>query len=122
MNALLKNGRLRQGTVLFLDEPETALHPEAQRQFVHFLWNLSHEYKVQLFLATHSSFVLNEFINLSEANKGQKPLAISLTRDETDRDIKAQIQQVDSNLYSHNAIMDTTVKQYEAYVDTRMKN
>jgi energy-coupling factor transporter ATP-binding protein EcfA2 len=56
---LLQNGELRRGTVLFLDEPETNLHPHAARILVRMLHDISLA-GVQVFLATHSYFILKQ--------------------------------------------------------------
>lgn len=59
LSTLLRNKQLAKGTVLFLDEPETALHPQAIRQLVDMLVRLSMA-GVQIFAATHSYFFLKE--------------------------------------------------------------
>jgi energy-coupling factor transporter ATP-binding protein EcfA2 len=67
---LIQNGELRRGAVLFLDEPETNLHPHAARILVRMLHDISLA-GVQVFLATHSYFIL-------------KQLEIEARRDKTD--------------------------------------
>ncbi|HMQ46400.1 MAG TPA: AAA family ATPase [Saprospiraceae bacterium] len=59
LNNLIANGQLDKGTVLFMDEPETALHPDAVRALVEMLVAMSKN-GVQLFLATHSYFVIKQ--------------------------------------------------------------
>lgn len=59
LNTLIANGQLDKGTILFMDEPETALHPDAVRALVEMLIDMSKN-GVQLFLATHSYFVIKQ--------------------------------------------------------------
>lgn len=59
LNTLIRNGMLTSRTVLFLDEPETALHPDAIRTLVEMLVLMA-KAGVQIFLATHSYFVLKQ--------------------------------------------------------------
>ncbi|EYF04075.1 AAA family ATPase [Chondromyces apiculatus] len=56
---LLENGQIRPGSILFLDEPETNLHPRAARALCEMLFNLG-KAGVQIFMATHSYFVLKQ--------------------------------------------------------------
>ena len=45
--------------VLLIDEPELGLHPDLQRQFLAFLQRFSHDTNIQVFMATHSSVMLD---------------------------------------------------------------
>ncbi len=58
LEVLLKIIVSKANIVLF-DEPESALHPDLQRQFIEFLHRISGEKKIQFFLATHSQVLLN---------------------------------------------------------------
>lgn len=57
---LIQNGSLRRNSILFIDEPETNLHPRAARALVRMLYDLS-QAGVQIYIATHSYFVLKQF-------------------------------------------------------------
>lgn len=59
LNTLITNRQLRKGTVLFMDEPETALHPDAVRQMVEMLVAMS-KAGIQIFIASHSYFVIKQ--------------------------------------------------------------
>lgn len=65
LSLLLDNGMIDQHTVLFIDEPETALHPEAQRKLIDFLAKLSDVLGIQIFMATHSYYVVNQLANVA---------------------------------------------------------
>ncbi|KYG08972.1 hypothetical protein BE21_20525 [Sorangium cellulosum] len=56
---LIQTGELRRNTVLFIDEPETNLHPAAARALVRMLHDVSLA-GVQIFMATHSYFILKQ--------------------------------------------------------------
>lgn len=57
---LIQNGSLRRNSILFIDEPETNLHPRAARALVRMLHELSLA-GVQIYAATHSYFILKQF-------------------------------------------------------------
>lgn len=61
---LVDNGTLRKGSLLFWDEPETNLNPRLLRPLVEILDELCRE-GVQVFMATHSLFLLRELEILS---------------------------------------------------------
>lgn len=68
LTRLIKNGELRRNSILFLDEPETNLHPRAARALVRMLYDLSRA-GVQVFLATHSYFVLKQLEIVARAHE-----------------------------------------------------
>lgn len=57
---LVENETLRRSSFLFWDEPEANINPAALRDLVGLLLHLARETGVQIFLATHSDFVLAE--------------------------------------------------------------
>ena len=61
---LIRNGTLQKGSQLFWDEPETNLNPRLMRPLAEILMELAQK-GVQLFLATHSLFLLRELEILS---------------------------------------------------------
>lgn len=50
---------ISKSNIVLLDEPESGLHPDLQRQFIEFLHRISKEKDIQFFLATHSQVLLN---------------------------------------------------------------
>jgi predicted ATPase len=68
LSTLINNGVINSGTILFLDEPETALHPAAQRDLVKILYKISKLLGVQVFIATHSYYIINQLHNVAIAN------------------------------------------------------
>ena len=59
LSTLIENGQIKEGTVLFLDEPEDNLHPSALRQLVKII-GLFAQKGVQVFLTTHNYFTLKQ--------------------------------------------------------------
>lgn len=68
LTTLINNRQLGKGTVLFMDEPETALHPDAIRQMVEMLVAMSRA-GVQIFMASHSYFVVKQLANCAKREK-----------------------------------------------------
>ena len=59
LSTLICNGQIKKGTVLFLDEPEDNLHPNALRLLIKVLVLLVNN-GVQVFLTTHNYFTLKQ--------------------------------------------------------------
>lgn len=78
---LIANGSLRQGTTLFWDEPEANLNPKLIRQVARTILALAQQ-GVQVFLATHSLFLLRELEILHETEpvEGVNPRYFGLHR------------------------------------------
>jgi AAA15 family ATPase/GTPase len=68
LTTLINNRQLKKGTILFMDEPETALHPDAVRQLVEMLVKIS-KAGVQIFIATHSYFVIKQMALCGKRDK-----------------------------------------------------
>lgn len=54
VNIVLALENINQHDMILLDEPETSLHPGAQRKLLQYLLKICHEKKAQIFMATHS--------------------------------------------------------------------
>lgn len=80
LTILAGNREIGENTLLFLDEPETALHPAAQRQLAEILFTLSKVKGVQIFLTTHGYFMLNQLEIIARREKTNVN-CISLSRD-----------------------------------------
>jgi predicted ATPase len=77
---LIQNGELRRNSVLFIDEPETNLHPAAARALVRMLHDMSLA-GVQIFLATHSYFILKQLELVSRQHRTQVRLCALTNQD-----------------------------------------
>jgi ABC-type dipeptide/oligopeptide/nickel transport system ATPase component len=71
LRALNKVKLSTDGVSLFIEEPETHLFPSAQSQIVKLIAHTSNDYtsKSELFITTHSPYILSSFNNLMEAGK-----------------------------------------------------
>ena len=56
---LISKRRIKEGTILFLDEPDSNLHPKAIAEFAEMLTDLA-KGGVQLFMTTHSYFLVKK--------------------------------------------------------------
>lgn len=78
LTTLIRNRQLNANSVLFLDEPETTLHPEAARELAEMLLLMA-KAGIQVFLATHSYFVLKQ-LHLSAKKESVPANCYSLNR------------------------------------------
>jgi len=68
ITTLIRNRQLNENSVIFLDEPETALHPEAARELVEMLY-LFAKAGIQVFVTTHNYFVLKQMYLMARREK-----------------------------------------------------
>lgn len=69
---LLKNSKMLDGSVVFVDEPELSMHPLWQEKVLKYyknIFTIQGEQKVQLFIATHSAGVIREALTDKENTK-----------------------------------------------------
>lgn len=77
---LIMNGQIKEGTVLFLDEPEDNLHPQALRQLVKILALMARR-GIQVFITTHNYFMLKQ-MQIEARIHQMDVLCCSLTRND----------------------------------------
>lgn len=68
---LLKNTNKLDGSAIMIDEPELSLHPKWQKNILQYykqLFTQNSKQTAQLFLATHSEYVLEEALSNQEEN------------------------------------------------------
>jgi predicted ATPase len=105
---LIKNRSLTKGTILFLDEPETNLHPRAISTFTEVLFRLA-QAGVQIYLATHSYFVLKQLEILARRHQMSIPFC-SLVR--SGDDVEARFSDMRDGM-PENPIIDESLRLYE---------
>lgn len=81
LTTLIRNRTLSKDSVLFLDEPETNLHPDYIVKLMTMLMDLSRA-GVQIYLATHSYFAIKQLHILAKEHNASVAFC-SLTRDGT---------------------------------------
>ena len=72
-NRLLENGYISSESIIFIDEPDSALHPQALIQFLDIIDSLR-KIGIQFFIATHSYFVIKKLVLIAKKHKEHIPL------------------------------------------------
>ncbi|MBF0561343.1 MAG: ATP-binding protein [Alphaproteobacteria bacterium] len=111
LDTLLGNRYIRPQSVIFFDEPESALHPEAISKLIDIIATLS-ERGIQFFLASHSYFVINKLFLIARQKKMSIPM-LSITGDKW-------IQDDLINGMPDNPIIDETIRLYREEVEINL--
>ena len=74
LDSLLGNHYLSKDSIIFIDEPECALHPELISSFMEIILSLAKVDGIQIFIATHSYFVIKKLYLLARENKMSIPI------------------------------------------------
>ena len=111
LDRLLANGYLNDDSIIFIDELESALHPDAICRFLDMIYEIADRMGVQFFIATHSYFVIKKLALL--AMKRQNFITcISLQ--------KKQEKPYFSDLHEgmpDNSIIDAAVQLYDMEIE-----
>jgi predicted ATPase len=117
LTTLINNGQLNATSVLFLDEPETTLHPGATRVLVEMLVMMA-QAGVQIFMASHNYFVLKQ-LHIA-ARKYQIDIGCySLNRRSRNESVRADYINLREGLLE-NAIIDESLKMYDEDIRTEL--
>ena len=108
LDTLLGNHYLDNKSVIFIDEPEAALHPQAISQFMKTIYVLS-ESGIQFFVSTHSYFVVKGLSLLATKHKEPMPVLSLENGVATIDDLQ--------NGYPDNPIVRESVRLYEQEVE-----
>jgi hypothetical protein len=73
LDTLLGNRYLEKGSIVLIDEPESALHPTAISRLLDIVAILA-EWGLQFFLASHSYFILKKLLLISQARNMSIPV------------------------------------------------
>ncbi len=73
LDTLLSNGQLDQGSIIFIDEPESNLHPKAISDFLDIIALLAQQ-GIQFFIASHSYFVVKKLFLIAQQQKLSIPV------------------------------------------------
>lgn len=113
LHRLLGNKTLSPGSILFVDEPEAALHPSFLLAFVEMLFDLA-RIGIQIFIASHSYFVLKKFYLLSR--EGDAPSTSTLSIDgPTESKVYAQ-----GDGLPDSSIVQASIALYEEELDLKL--
>ena len=108
LTTLIRNRTLQKGTILFMDEPETNLHPEAIIALVKMLFILS-KAGIQIYIATHSYFIIKQFELLAREHNQNIQLC-SLVK--SNGNITGEFRDLQEGLLD-NPIIDASIQLYE---------
>lgn len=114
LTTLITNRQLGKGTVLFMDEPETALHPDAVRQMVEMLVAMS-KAGVQIFVASHSYFVIKQLANCAKRD-GINVSCWNLKR-ETGKPVSNSFHNLIDGVLPSNSIIEEALKMYDEEIN-----
>ena len=110
MDRLLANGYLNTNSIIFIDEIESALHPRAVCQFLDMLDIIANEMGVQVFITSHSYFVIKKLF-LIALKKENMVSCISLNKGQ-----ESYICDLHDGM-PDNSIIDTSIELYEKEIE-----
>jgi len=110
LDRLFANSYLDKNSFIFIDELESALHPKAISDMLDMLNIVAHEMDIQIFIASHSYFVIKKLFLLAISNNQSIP-CISLTRDGS-----AEVNDLQEGM-PNNSIIDESIKLYQQEID-----
>lgn len=118
LTTLITNRQLGKGTILFMDEPETALHPDAIRQMVEMLVAMS-KAGVQIFLASHSYFVIKQLTNC--AKRDNLNVSCWNLKREIGKPVNNSFRDLIDGVLPSNSIIDEALKMYDEEINIDLK-
>ena len=119
LTTLITNRQLGKGTVLFMDEPETALHPDAIRKMVEMLVAIS-KAGVQIFIASHSYFVIKQLAIY--AKKDKLHIKCWNLEKEIGKPLTNSFHDLIDGILPSNSIVDESLKMYDQEIEIDFNN
>jgi AAA15 family ATPase/GTPase len=113
LDTLLGNRYLDRDSVIFIDEPESALHPAAISKFLDIIALLA-EFGIQFFLASHSYFVIKKLFLIAQKKDN---LSISII---SAKDDYWNIENLREGL-PDNQIVDESIQLYKEEVELSLQ-
>ena len=110
LDRLLSNGFLDNHSIIFIDEVESALHPDAVCQFLDMVYDIADTMGVQFFIATHSYFVIKK-LYLIAMKKAGLVTCISLHKDK-----HIEFYDMHDGM-PNNSIIDASIRLYEQEIE-----
>ncbi len=109
LDRLFANGYLSTQSILFIDELESALHPSAISDVVDMLYYIAQNSDIQIFIASHSYFVIKKLCLLARAND-EDVTCISM------EDNHVKISNLSEGM-PENSIINESIRLYEEEVE-----
>jgi len=116
INQLLKNKVIDKNCVLIIDEPEVALHPNIMKKVAKILYNLS-KVGVQIFISTHSYFIIKSFHLLAIENESDISF---FNLENIDNKININVSNLKNGMPT-NEIVDSSIDMFEEENKIRIK-
>ncbi len=113
LDTLLGNRYLDTNSVVFIDEPESALHPDAISKLLNIVALLA-DCGIQFFMASHSYFVLKKLFLIAQE---KSDLQISIIYEEGDQWHTANLR----DGLPDNPIIDESIRLYKEEVELALK-
>lgn len=110
MDRLLANGYLDNHSIIFIDEIESALHPDAICAFLDVIDLISHKMGIQFFITSHSYFVIKKLYLIALKRKGAVK-CISMSKDSL-----PSVTELCEGM-PKNSIIDASIRLYEEEMD-----
>ncbi|HIE01066.1 MAG TPA: ATP-binding protein [Thiotrichaceae bacterium] len=108
LTTLINNRQLRSGSILFIDEPESALHPKAIRLLMDIIMKIASN-GIQIVMSTHSYFVIKQLsINARKENRAISCFSLS----KAGYDINHSVSDLREGLPS-NPIVEEALKMFD---------
>lgn len=108
LDTLLGNGYLNEKSIIFFDEPESALHPEAIDKLLDIIAILAN-HGIQFFIASHSYFVIKKLFLIAQEQEMSIPVLSYQNNEWVQSDLKDDLPD--------NPIIDESIKLYEQQLD-----
>ncbi len=112
LDTLLGNGYLNEKSIIFIDELESALHPDAISKLLDIITILA-KHGIQFFIASHSYFVVKKLFLIAQ----EEQMSIPVLSKEGDNWVSSDL--LDDML--DNPIIDESINLYEKEVDLAFK-
>lgn len=112
LDTLLGNGYLTENSIIFIDEPESNLHPQAISQLLDIIAALANQ-GIQFFLASHSYFVVKKLFLIAQEQKISIPVLSYQDNEWVQSDLLDEMPD--------NPIIDESIRLYEEEVDLAFK-
>jgi len=108
LDTLLGNRYLTKDSVVFIDEPESALHPIAITKLIEIIVTLA-DSGIQFFIASHSYFVIKALYLAAQKRQMSIPVLSNIAGDWLDDDLLKGMP--------NNPIVDESIRLYEEEVE-----
>lgn len=112
LDTLLGNRYLDTNSIIFIDEPESALHPVAVSKLLDIVAILANE-GIQFFLASHSYFVVKKLFLIAQEKKISVPVISAHNNQWTTANLKDGMPE--------NTIIDESIRLYKEEVELALK-